>query len=89
MLHAGDKELKALYEVRFEEKALRKKNAVWDVLCRYFFSRWISPEDTVADVAAGYCEFINHVKAKKKYAFDLNPDVLKYAKKSRGRLSEN
>lgn len=84
MSGAGDKELKALYEVRFQEKLLRKKNAVWKVLCKEFFSKWIAPEDTVVDVAAGYCEFINNIQAKKKFAFDLNPDVLKYAGKERG-----
>ncbi len=84
MSGAGDKELKALYEARFEKKRLYKKSAVWRVLCKYFFEKWILPEDTVVDVAAGYCEFINHVKAKKKYAFDLNPDVENYSKIGRG-----
>ncbi|MDE7313839.1 MAG: class I SAM-dependent methyltransferase [Eubacterium sp.] len=84
MSGAGNKELKALYELRFEEKLLHKKSAVWNVLCKYFFGKWVSPKDTVVDVAAGYCEFINCVKAKKKYAFDLNPDVAKFSKMGRG-----
>ena len=38
----------------------------------------------MVDVAAGYCEFINHFRyGKKKYAIDANPDVAKYA---RGRV---
>lgn len=84
MSSTGDRELKALYEARFEKRMLKKKNAVWHVLCENFFCRWISLKDTVVDVAAGYCEFINHVKAKRKYAFDLNPDAVKYAKMGRG-----
>jgi len=31
------------------------------------------------DVGAGYCEFINAVRCKKKYAVDVNPDAKKYA----------
>lgn len=80
MAGTGNKELKALYKARFQKKELSKKNAVWDVLCSCYFSKWILAGDIVVDVAAGYCEFINNIKAKKKYAFDLNPDVLKYSK---------
>lgn len=30
-------------------------------------------------MAAGYCEFINAIEAKRKIALDVNPDVKKYA----------
>ncbi len=33
----------------------------------------------VVEIAAGYCEFINHIVAKKKIAVDLNPDMKKFA----------
>jgi hypothetical protein len=33
----------------------------------------------VLEICAGYCEFINSIKAKRKLAFDLNPDCKKYA----------
>jgi len=38
------------------------------------------PEDaTVLEIGAGYCELINNIKAKKKIALDLNPDIKKFA----------
>jgi SAM-dependent methyltransferase len=43
---------------------------VWQVLARHFFQRWIDPADTVVDLGAGYCEFINSIRARRKYALD-------------------
>lgn len=41
-----------------------------------------SKKQTIVDVAAGYCDFINHMDGNcSKYAFDINPDVQKYAGK--------
>lgn len=34
------------------------------------------------DIAAGYCEFINNIDCRKKYAVDINPDVGKFADKN-------
>lgn len=76
-------DLNKLYENRFvsteDEDNQQKRNAIWNVLCEQFFSKFISEKDVVCDVAAGYCEFINNIKAQKKYAVDLNPSVKKYA----------
>ena len=74
--------LKELYANRFsEEKALKEKNKIWQVLCQHFFQKYIPNSNTarVADVAAGYCEFINNIEADEKYAVDLNPDTGKFA----------
>ena len=67
--------LKHLYENRFPEAERRKKAAIWRVLVRAVFSRWIEPESTVVDLGAGYCEFINAVEARRRIAIDLNPDT--------------
>ena len=40
------------------------------MLCS-FFSRWIPADATVLDLGCGYCEFINAVRARKKYAMDV------------------
>lgn len=76
-------DLNKLYENRFvnteTDDNLKKRNAIWRVLCNQFFSRFISEKDVVCDVAAGYCEFINNIKSAKKFAVDLNPSVKKYA----------
>ena len=72
-------DLKDLYEQRFPERELAQKNAIWQVLCRHFFSRFVRPGDTVVDIGAGYCEFINNIECRVKYAVDLNPDVERFA----------
>lgn len=68
-------ELKKLYVNRFDEKTRLKKIKIWQVLCKDFFQKYISKEATVIDIAAGYCEFINNIECKKKYAIDLNEDT--------------
>lgn len=66
-----------IYRHRFEnKKQLMQKNKLWQVLVKYFFQKWVSNDDYVVDIAAGNCEFINHVRARRKVAFDLNSDVL-------------
>lgn len=73
-------QLKALYENRFNsDRELQMKSGIWETLCRQFFQKYIKNTDVVADVGAGYCEFINNIQAGKKYALDLNPDVAEYA----------
>ena len=52
-----------------------ERTRVWLTLTRHYFQRWIQTTDTVIDVGAGYCEFINNVQAARKYAIDLNPVV--------------
>jgi SAM-dependent methyltransferase len=71
--------LKNLYESRFDASAQAEKDRIWQVLCRDFFSRYVKATDTVVDIGAGYCEFINHIDCAEKIAVDLNPDVAKRA----------
>lgn len=73
-------QLETLYRHRFPEEELASKQAVWRVLCRQFFSRYVKTTDTVVDIGAGYCEFINNIAAKRKIAVDLNPEVSRFAK---------
>ncbi len=70
--------LRRLYAGRFDaEEDFRV--AMWSVLCREFFSRYIRPEHTVLEVASGHCEFINQIPARERIAVDLNPDVARFA----------
>jgi len=71
--------LKVIYRQRFGTDAQASRNAVWRVLCRHFFQRYIPPQATVLDLAAGSCEFINHIQAAAKIAVDLNEDVRRHA----------
>jgi len=75
-------ELDKLYSQRFSgDETIKSKNNVWRVLCRYFFQEFIKEDDILIDIAAGYCEFLNNIKAKEKIGFDLNLDSNKFANK--------
>ncbi|MBI4832352.1 MAG: class I SAM-dependent methyltransferase [Candidatus Lindowbacteria bacterium] len=71
----------AIYRERFDERALEQKNKVWKVICEDFLQKFIGPTDSVLDLGAGTCEFINNVRCGKKYAADVNPDTEKFAAK--------
>ncbi|WP_115562905.1 class I SAM-dependent methyltransferase [Xanthomonas arboricola] len=74
-----DQDLDVLYQHRFPKEELANKNRIWQVLCTQYFSRFVKPNETVVDIGAGYCEFINNIPAAHKIAVDLNPDVRKFA----------
>jgi SAM-dependent methyltransferase len=70
--------VQSIYERRFEG-TLPFRRAMWSVLCRDFFQRFVPPTSTVLEIGAGYCEFINHIDASRKIAVDLNPDTVRFA----------
>jgi SAM-dependent methyltransferase len=53
------------------------RGRVWAAICAYL-QRYITPADTVLELGAGYCDFINQIRAGKKLALDVNPEVAKY-----------
>ncbi len=69
----------SLYRHRFDDSDRAAKQAVWKVLCRDYFGRYVKPTDTVLDVGAGYCEFINHIAAARRIAVDANPELPQFA----------
>jgi SAM-dependent methyltransferase len=66
--------LENIYQRRFNPD-LAFRNKMWQVLCEQFFQRYIPPNSVVLEIGAGYCEFINNIKAGHKFAVDLNPDT--------------
>jgi SAM-dependent methyltransferase len=73
----GDR-MKALYAERFAGD-VEFRRTMWRELCRGFFDRHVAPDDTVLDLAAGACEFINAVRARSRIAVDINPAVREMA----------
>jgi SAM-dependent methyltransferase len=65
-----------LYAGRWTDAEIQAKTRLWKVLCDRFLARYIPPEGTVVDLGAGYCQFINNVRAARRIAIDLNPDIL-------------
>ena len=72
-------DVQQLYRNRFHETERARKAAVWQVIYDRVFSRWIRAEDTVLDLGAGFCEFINCARARRRIAVDLNPDTRAFA----------
>lgn len=74
------KHVTSIYSDRFD-KNVEQRDILWKILCKDFFQKFINKKETVLDLAAGYCEFINNIEAKEKIAVDLNPQTSKMANK--------
>jgi SAM-dependent methyltransferase len=68
-----------LYRRRFADVSQEKRAAMWRVLCRVVLQRYVAPTDTVVDLGAGFCEFINTIRCARKIAVDTNPSVRQHA----------
>jgi len=68
-----------LYSNRFDADDRHRKAGVWKVLCAHFFQQYVRAGDTVLDLGAGYCEFINHICCRRKIALDINEDTRRHA----------
>ena len=77
MTETDKQQLQDTYRLRFAGTSDYRRK-VWGVLASYF-GHWIPPAGAVLDLGAGYCEFINNVRAGTKYAMDLNPDIFHQA----------
>jgi SAM-dependent methyltransferase len=71
--------LSQIYQSRFNEEERARKEKIWQVLCADYFQKYVRAADTVLDVGAGYCEFINNIVCKSKIALDLNEDTPRFA----------
>ncbi len=75
---AREMRLAAIYQRRLgTDLAFRQR--LWHTLCAEFFQRYVPTESAVLEIGAGYCEFINAIRARRKIAVDLNPDTARYA----------
>lgn len=55
----------------------RKREVLWQTLNRQVFDAYISRTDTVVELGAGWCDFINNVEAENRIAVDLWPGIEK------------
>ncbi len=65
------------YESRFKFNPERTR--VWKEIAR-FHQKFVPEGGTVLDLGAGYCDFINNITARKKYAVDTSPETPNYKK---------
>lgn len=52
----------------------KSRTEVWRHICT-FLERWISPQASVLELGAGWCDFSNNVKAARVVAMDLDATV--------------
>lgn len=69
---------KKYFQFRFRK--ISERDQVWREIVDYL-KPYISTTSKVLDLGAGYCNFINNVKAEKKFAIDLFGDIERYAAK--------
>lgn len=75
----GSDDLRDIYRTRFANQG-DYRDRVWKILTEHFFSQWIQPSAAVLDLGCGHGEFINNIRAFRKFGMDLNPDsVIKAA----------
>jgi SAM-dependent methyltransferase len=68
-----------LYDTRFSAEDRRAKDALWRVLCQDYFQRWVPEDGALLDLGAGFCEFVNHIRAREKLAVDMDERVREHA----------
>jgi 2-polyprenyl-3-methyl-5-hydroxy-6-metoxy-1,4-benzoquinol methylase len=56
------------------------RTSVWKAICEYI-QGFVPANATVLDLGAGYCDFINGIRAAKKYAVDIHPEAGRYCAK--------
>jgi SAM-dependent methyltransferase len=74
-------ELSKLYDARFTSTGLDKRDKVWKVLCASYFQKLVPEDAVLLDLACGYGEFINNMRAARKIGVDLNRDAPKHLDK--------
>jgi ubiquinone/menaquinone biosynthesis C-methylase UbiE len=74
----GNLRAEDIYRRRFAEQETFR-DAMWKVLCGAHFQRFVAPDETVMEIAAGYCEFINNIDAARRIAVDINPETTRRA----------
>jgi len=67
---------KIMYDNRFSD--LEDRNRIWKILIKDFFQKYINKNDSVLDYGSGYCEFINNIFCKTKFAYDSDNSLKKY-----------
>lgn len=69
----------AYHETRFQHDPRRRR--LWQTLVDSVFQKEIPPDAVVLELGAGYGEFINSVKARRRIAVDIWPGMLTHLDK--------
>ena len=58
------------------------RSLLWKTLCDAYFNKIVPNNAAVLELGAGYCDFINNIQAKKKYAIDIWDGVKEFAEQN-------
>src|SRR5882757_1015634 len=73
-------ELSGMYRERFPADLRERRLALWRMLYRAWFSKFIGAQDRVLEIAPGYCEFLNALDPRQeRVGVDLNQDTASFA----------
>jgi len=81
--HFDPSDLSRMYRERFADDDVAFKEAAWKVMCHRVFQPYVRETDTVLDLGAGRCEFINTIICRERIAVDLNPDAGSHLREGR------
>lgn len=59
-------------------KPSARRSRIWSVLAEAF-QPWIDEQGAVVDLGAGYCDLVNHLRARERHAMDPWPEFAQYA----------
>jgi SAM-dependent methyltransferase len=62
------------YDRRFAA-ATHYRDRVWKALTALYFQRFVPADSALLDLGSGYGQFINNIRARSKFAMDLNPSA--------------
>ncbi|MBK9329811.1 MAG: methyltransferase domain-containing protein [Sphingobacteriales bacterium] len=68
-----------IYEYRFADVDMQKKNVVWKEIAHFLYDTHLNKPQKTLDPAGGLCEFINHVPSAERWTIDLSDEVKKFA----------
>jgi ubiquinone/menaquinone biosynthesis C-methylase UbiE len=67
-----------MYKDVFSDAEIVQRRALWRVLVRHFFQKYVKPEETVLDIGSGWGEFINQIEARRRVAIDVSDEYRRY-----------
>jgi len=74
-----EQEFQQLLKLRFSEAEMAQREKLWRCLTETSLQKYFGRDLAIVDIGCGFCEFINSVKGRKKYALDVEASYRVYA----------
>ena len=79
MIYMSMPELETADRNQWTVSEIDQMRRIWGVLVKNFLQKFVRETGTILDVGAGFCHFINQIRAKRRIAIDVNPGIRAYA----------